>query len=154
MKPSTHTSTEVLNITTAEGVPKHRVFLLDTAYVLLDDYKAADYFRDLAFKVQSLLSHWAEDFSDCDKYSRILQSLAALTHAEQWAKIPGVKPAGLAIGVFNYIQDSDRKGHSINVLLTKKRDKDSFCLRFFEPQTGEEVSLSAREITSTTMLLL
>lgn len=81
MKPSTHASRVLFRIVQGEGIPTANVYLLDAEYVLLDDDKAAAYFRDLAFEVQTLLGTWTAESRDCDKYSRTLQSLALLTHA-------------------------------------------------------------------------
>ena len=75
-----------------------------------------------------------------------------MSHAMQWGE-KNSKPAGLALGVFNYMQ-KNAGGHSINCALVKIPGKDEFDLRFFEPQTAEELFLTPAEIQSAFLILL
>jgi hypothetical protein len=151
--PSTYTKMQIGTAFVMNDVRLNCVYMLDASYVLLSSHDADNYFFNLSAQVQNVLKGWAEDISDCDKYSRLLQSFAQVTHAKQWSKVGGA-PAGLAVGVFNYIQDSTKSGHSINCLLTKEPNNGTIFLSFYEPQTGRPMELSLKERSSAFLVVL
>ena len=141
----------VLNVLIKAGVPAKSITLLDTHYVYLSNSKADSFFFNLSAQVIDTFKYWKAESRDCDKYSRVLQAVGIMSHALQWDK-KSSDPAGLTLGVFNFTRTSG--GHSINCIVTKADGKEEFYLRFFEPQSGEETTLSATEIKSTHSLLI
>lgn len=136
------------------GLDKGRPYLFDDMYVALDDAAAANWFWEVSKQACMVLKSWGNNFRDCDKFSRFVQSLGAVTHALQWKEQLFGKNGGLGIGVLNYKPDNDAERHSINTLLTKVKGKPQPLFRFFEPQTGSELFLSTTEKASADMLLL
>lgn len=128
------------------------VCLMDDNYVYLNSDKASQFFFELSTQVIDTLKGWQAQYRDCDKYSRVVQSLGQMAHALQWGE-KNSKPAGLALGVFNYKQ-KNAGGHSINCALVKVPGKDEFDLKFFEPQTAAEIFLTPAEIQSAFLVLL
>jgi hypothetical protein len=126
---------------------------MDNEYVCVDDAQAAAFFASVSRQVIDLLKGWKEEFCDCDKFSRIVQSIALAAHATQWAATQS-KPAGLTLGVINYLRSNNKGGHSINFIITKVNDKEEFNIRFFEPQTAREVKLETEEIKKAFVILL
>lgn len=143
---------KITTVLSDAGVPIKAIALLDTKYVMMADAHAADFFFKLSTQVISTLGGWRSDFRDCDKFSRVLQSLMLLDHALSWDKT-GEPAAALTIGVFNYVQDKGG-AHSINCIITKESKKDVFRVRFFEPQTARELPLTDKEIKSAFLVLL
>lgn len=134
------------------GINTKCVCAMDDNYVYLDNLKASEFFFALSTQVIDTLKSWKAQSSDCDKFSRVVQALGQMSHALQWNPKKG-KPAGLALGVFNFKHRSIGP-HSINCMLTKEAGEDKFHLRFFEPQTAVEVFLSPEEIKSAFLVLL
>ena len=130
------------------------LYLLDANYVAVSDKDASDYFFKLSKQAASALVGYEETFRDCDKFSRLVQSLGIVTHAISWKQMNVPQTAGLGLGVFNYQPDSGNGLHSINFLLTKKESDSSLHIRFFEPQTGNELFLTITEKNSVDLVLL
>lgn len=128
-------------------------YYFDPKYVAVADDKAKAFMSRLATQTFNLLVEWKSDFKDCDKFSRLLQSIGIASHALQWADRGEGNNAGLGLGVLNYTSNTAGR-HSINVLLTKPTGKVSLKLRFYEPQTGEELMLTSTEKRSADLLLL
>jgi hypothetical protein len=148
----TYNRNHVLKTIGAHGIRLNGVCLMDAEYVYLDATKAEQFFWELSMQVISTLQSWQENYRDCDKYSRVVQALGQMSHALQWGDKQS-KPAGLALGVFNYV-DKKIGPHSINCAIVKTPDKDEFKLKFFEPQSAKEIALTPAEIQSTFLILL
>lgn len=149
----TYNRTHVLDVIKKHGVLPHTICLMDSEYVYIDERSAADFFSSLSQQVIQLLNGWKAEFCDCDKFSRIVQAIGLAAHATQWAA-QQAKPAGITLGVFNYMRSNNRGGHSINFLITKAPGAEAFRMRFFEPQTGKEVTLTPEELTRSFATLL
>jgi len=148
----TYDRNHLLKIMGEHKIKLSSVCMMDDNYVYLDANKAPQFFWELSTQVIDTLKGWQAQYRDCDKYSRVVQAIAQMSHALQWGE-KNSKPAGLALGVFNYMQ-KNAGGHSINCALVKTPGKDEFDLRFFEPQTAEELFLTPQEIASAFLILL
>jgi hypothetical protein len=148
----TYDRNHVLKTIGAYGIRLGSVCLMDSNYVYLDATKTDQFFWELSTQVMDTLKGWQEQYRDCDKYSRVVQALGQMAHALQWGA-QNSKPAGLALGVFNYV-DKKIGPHSINCIIAKAPGTDEFTLKFFEPQAAKEVILTPAEIKSTFLILL
>ncbi len=81
--------------------------------------------------------------NDCDNFAKIAVCFADILHS--YSKID----TGIAIGEFWYVQDSGG-AHAILVAIVMEDGK--LKLKFMEPQTGEELKLSDKEIESCTLI--
>ena len=79
---------------------------------------------------------------DCDDFAFLTRSLMRIAHK----RTEGHPKAGLAVGVFTYNRDSSGAQHAVVVGVT--RDEADYELVFAEPQTGQELRLSAQEKAS------
>jgi hypothetical protein len=150
--PTTYNRNQLADVFKAYGVNPSTLFLLDSEYVYLDHASAPAFFSAISSQVINILKGWKKEFCDCDKFSRVVQAIAQVAHATQWAE-QNTTPAGLAVAVFNYMKPGEG-GHSINCIVTKEDGLDKFHIRFFEPQTAREVLLSPKEANSAFMVLL
>lgn len=148
----TYDKQHILKIISAYKIRPSCVCMMDDKYVYLDSNAAPYFFEQLSSQVIDTLKGWKAQYSDCDKYSRVVQALGQMSHALQWQN-QNAEPAGLALGVFNYKQ-KNAGGHSINCAIVKTEGKDDFSLKFFEPQTAKEVILTPAEIQSAFLILL
>lgn len=148
----TYDRNHVLKVIGDRKIRLSSVCLMDDNYVYLDANKAPQFFWELSTQVIDTLKGWQAQYRDCDKYSRVVQSLGQMSHALQWGE-KNSKPAGLALGVFNY-KSLKAGNHSINCALVKVAGKNEFDLKFFEPQTAEELFLTPAEIQSAFLILL
>lgn len=123
---------------------RNPLLLVDSTYATINDDAAADYFHTVASLTQRQLGQWVENVIDCDKYARLVATLAMVGHAQEPAAVK--KKTGLALGVFAYISDSQGP-HAINFMVTKVTGQTHLRVRFFEPQTGQEIHLSNDEKT-------
>jgi hypothetical protein len=122
--------------------PERPLLVVDSEYSLIADEGAREYFFKLAAEAKRQLGEWEENIIDCDKYARFVQTLGMLAHLKK--PFIARQKTGLALGVFAYV--SDREGpHAINFMVTKVVNTTLLKVRFFEPQNGEEVHLSAIE---------
>jgi hypothetical protein len=135
--------------TLERAIYKHHAFnserpllVVDSVYSLIDDDGAQDYFAKLAAEAKRQLGQWEENVIDCDKYARFVQTLGMLAHLKR--PLSARQKSGLALGVFAYVSDSEGP-HAINFMVTKVANTALLKVRFFEPQTGEEVHLSRTE---------
>lgn len=148
----TYDRNHILKVLRDHGIKLGGVCLMDDNYVYLSDSKVEQFFWELSTQVIDTLKGWQAQFSDCDKYSRVVQALGQMSHALQWGDKKS-KPAGLSLGVFNY-KDKSAGNHSINCVITKVAGVDEFKLRFFEPQTAKEKFLTQGEVQSAFLILL
>lgn len=148
----TYDRNHVLKVLRDHGIKLNGVCLMDDNYVYLSASKSAQFFWELSTQVIDTLKGWQAQFSDCDKYSRVVQALGQMSHALQWGDKKS-KPAGLSLGVFNY-KDKDAGNHSINCAIVKVEGVDEFQLKFFEPQTAKEKFLTKGEVQSAFLILL
>jgi hypothetical protein len=148
----TYEKTHILELVRQLGIRTSVLCMMDKEYVYVDDASSPQFFWELSTQVIDTLKGWKAEFRDCDKYSRVVQALAQMSHALQWED-KASKPAGLAVGVFNYMQ-KNAGGHSINCMITKTAGQEKYNLRFFEPQTAEEIFLLPEEIKSAFLILL
>jgi hypothetical protein len=148
----TYDRNHVLAVLRANGIKLSGVCLMDDNYVYLDASKAGQFFWELSTQVIDTLKGWQAQYSDCDKYSRVVQALGQMSHALQWGD-KNSKPAGLSLGVFNY-KDNREGNHSINCAIVKLAGVDEFQLKFFEPQTAAEKFLTQVEVQSAFLVLL
>jgi hypothetical protein len=138
--PTTVTNDGVRRLVSSSyRVNKDSFLIMDSSYSLIDDAKAKSYFRAVANETFSLIGPWMENIRDCDKFSRAVACIGMLSHMRQSRAL-----TGLALGVFAYTQDTGG-GHAINFMLTKVAKKEQINIRFFEPQSGNEVILSKTE---------
>lgn len=129
------------------NVTESSVLRLDSAYALVADESAAKFFADMARQAQDVFVTWQQEKRDCDKYARFVHTIALTAHALQ-----SKKAAGLAFATLGYVKDGEG-GHAINAIVTKLKGKTQLKVRTFEPQTGEELFLSASERNSVMFFL-
>jgi len=121
---------------------RNPLLLVDSTYATVNDADAQGYFSAVARVAQQQLGEWVENVIDCDKYARLVATLAMVGHAQEPAAVK--KKTGLAVGVFAYVSDT-LGPHAINFMVTKVTGQTHLRVRFFEPQTGEELQLSNSE---------
>lgn len=121
---------------------------MDDAYSAIADERAADYFFSIAQDTQQHLGDWAKNVRDCDKFARFVMFIGMLTHIKQVTRM-----TGLGLGLWAYVKDGEG-GHAINFLVTKKLGAKEVTVRFFEPQTGQEVFLSPSERINTLWIII
>ena len=148
----TYDRNHVLKTIGSHGIHTNGVCMMDDSYVYLDAEQSNHFFWELSTQVIDTLKGWKAEFRDCDKYSRVVQALGQMSHALQWGD-KNSKPAGLALGVFNY-RDKKIGNHSINCAIVREAGKDEFYLKFFEPQTAAELLLTPAEIQSAFLIIL
>jgi hypothetical protein len=148
----TYDGKHVMSIMRKLNINRNCIHLMDGEYIYLDSSKVHQFFWELSMQVKDALMSWQAQFRDCDKYSRVVQALGQMAHALQWESNKS-RPAGLALGVFNYV-DEEQGAHSINCAIIKVANKEEFDLKFFEPQTASEVTLTDAEIKSAFLILL
>lgn len=144
--PTTLSSDEIENLAAARLAQRLRgnVITYDGVYVMIADSSCSSFMADLAIETGKILGPWRSEYRDCDKFARLLQALAIADHARNWIADGKTPNGGLAIGTLSYTQDSGEQ-HAINLIYTKVVGKPQINLRTFEPQTGEELLLTASE---------
>jgi hypothetical protein len=75
---------------------------------------------------------------DCENFSLNAQNIASLLGATGQYQ--------LAIGEFYFIQDLNNRAHAVNFFLYK--EQNDIKIGFIEPQTGQIINLSEKEISS------
>lgn len=118
--------------------PTTGCFIVDQTYHLPTKEWVQNYFFTLLKKEISNKKYKLEAF-DCDNYSLLANNLAS--------KLGYTLNHQLAFGEFFYTKDTGQ-GHAINFFLClENRDIKPI---FFEPQTGQFIKLSEKEIVSCT----
>lgn len=89
------------------------------------------------------LGAWTSEENDCDDFARGAAFFAQLLHHNTEGR---PKSSALAFGEFWYQQRDNRGGHAINFYVY--RVGTNMHVGFFEPQTGQGVTLTKQEIDS------
>lgn len=117
----------------------------DEAYMLPALDWVTGEFSDAWLAFRASLGTWSEDDNDCDDFARGCAFFAQLLHHN--TPQHELKTA-LAFGEFWYDRDIGG-GHAINVFLYRDATSDvGVQIGFFEPQTGEAITLSQKELES------
>jgi hypothetical protein len=126
-----------------QGVYAQQSLIADAAYALpAIDWIKGEFSNALRRAVAALnLEQWRENENDCDNFAGLAKEIASICHARS-ARKSGYGGTGLAFGEFWYL-DTQQGHHAINVAIVG--NLDALRLVFFEPQTGELVTLSEKE---------
>lgn len=123
----------------ALGYKVHAEWFLDENYNVFDNDDVSDYVWEQTKEVTKILDPYVPDRSDCDDFAWLLKAFAIIGQ-----KKGSSQDAGIAFGWVAYQQDSGVH-HAINVAFTKIDNSTQLMVRFFEPQSGQELQLSNRE---------
>lgn len=139
---------ELLERLADAGVSIYNPSIADRVYVLPTRQWVAGPFaealRTLQFEFR--VKRWTAEDNDCDDFARLAAAFAQVLHTNT----PGHAPAtALAFGEFGYMKQDFTGGHAINFVLTGPGPED---VLFFEPQTGQFVTLTAQEKSAVIML--
>ena len=129
--------------------PGTNPILADENYTLVKDEEAAKVAGKVHATTSEVLRTWSLDRADCDKFSVLGMVVMQVSHA-----LHSSAQAGIAFGFLHYRRTSDKTRHSINVMLTRVAGEQRINVRCFDPQTGEEVVLTAAEIRSITTIYM
>lgn len=132
----------------ALGYKVHAEWFLDENYNVFDNDDVADYVWEQTKEVTKILDPYVPDRSDCDDFAWLLKAFAIIGQ-----KKGSSQDAGIAFGWVAYQQDSGVH-HAINVAFTKIDNTTQLMVRFFEPQSGQELQLSNREKQNIHMIIV
>jgi hypothetical protein len=139
----TVTASQIKGAFTGLGIECNHYIIDDELYAMVAPEWIDSTFKEclLAFTEQ-LRNTYMQEVWDCDDYALTARWYARVILR---ASVNNDDPYPIAFGDFRYIQNSGAS-HCLNVFII--RENGFLTPYFFEPQTGERVILTTKEITS------
>lgn len=135
-------SSEIISALNFLGISSSSINILDSKYSIPTKEWVLNTSKNISYQIDKMLGVWTTESRDCDDFALTTMSLMRLFHSK------GNPTTSLPIAYFQYTKQNQGL-HAINLAFV-----DDKKIIFFEPQTGDLLNLTIKEIKSCSRLLI